>query len=301
MSFAKRSAAAKRGWQTRRKREAEQKRKKILMSKKDQGMQSLLKAGTQQLVEMMAAEQPDLNKPIITKWHDEGNLAQIYSSGLEYAFVNEKGEQCHPFAYCKDYLQDAVWATIHKCQVNIHGFDYKHGRNPDLDMNATRIALRLKGNKEFKEMCLKAHEFIKQIDKDQGFLPTRLYYGGAYKDGKDDVYVFIGDKMWMYSPVLISLYTLCLRVGLNYEGGDWREHFGNASKYIGSNDKSYTSSAKKALDKVIGQTPGEIFAPTIEANYPKDAPTSELHHASGIVTFANGGINAKVKQNWQNK
>ena len=76
---------------------------------------------------------------------------------------------------------------------------------------------------------------------------------GTYRDTEDEVFLFLSDKRWMYSPVLISLYSLALRVGATYEGGDWKEHFSNGNDYIGRNDKTYTASAVKALDKIVGK------------------------------------------------
>lgn len=246
----------------------------------------------------IVAVAPPLGEPVITKWHPEGSLHQIYSSGLEYAFVNQAGEQCHPFAFCKDYLQDAIWATIHKSSVTIHGFHYTHGKNPPLDLENTRIALRLKGNKDFKNMCAKSLNFIRAIDAAQGFEPTELLYGGTYNDGSDEVYVFVSDKRWMYSTVLISLYTLILRVGMTYEGSDWRNHFSNAKSYLGCNDKSDTASATKGLDKFIGKPVESIFAKKMEDNYPKSVAVSNMHHRSGAVCFGNNNISADVKVNW---
>jgi hypothetical protein len=102
----------------------------------------------------------------------------------------------------------------------------------------------------------------------------------------------------MHSPVLVSLYTLMLRVGMTYEGGGWKKHFEGAKSYLGSNDKSYTGSAKKALDKIIGKKLSDVFAEKLEDNYPSDCSVSGMHNNSGIVSFANNNINSGVKTKW---
>lgn len=273
-----RSEAAKQGWITRRLRLAAQKETPPTTS-------SEFVTNTE--------------SPCITKWFEDVGLSQIYSSGLEFAYANEQGEQCHPFAYCKDFLQDAVWATLNKAKASIHLFTYEYNVNPPLDLKNVRMAVRLKGSKRvtFEEKCRKSLKFMNEVEKVQGFAPTVLQFGGKHTSG-NSVFVFISDAAWQHSPVMLSLYTLLLRVGMTYEEGPWREHFENAKSYLGENDKSYTTSAKKALDKIIGKSPGEVFAKKFEDNYPADCNLTGMHHNSGIVSFANENINDTVKNKW---
>lgn len=281
-----RSLAAKRGWATRRANEVKLKKK----------VPTKTKVKTSASTKISTAS---LKKPMITKWHSEGNLNQIYSSGLEFAFISKEGEQCHPFAFCKDYLQDAIWATLNKSSAAIYGFSYKHGRNPIVDLKKTRMALRFKNQAGFDELAVAALKFIHEMEKAQGYELSELHYGGKYKDKTHPVYVFVSDQRWMHSPVMISLYTLALRVGLSYTGGDWQQHFTAAKKYYGRNDKTYTKAAKKALEKIIGKDVGDVFAKKFADNYPKKLSMSGMHDRSGIVSFGNGYVDAQVKVNWK--
>jgi len=279
-----RRAAAIRGWETRRKnlglsiKEAAAKKKAPAKKAKTGGI--------------------FLKTPIIKKWHPAGesSLNQIYYSGLEFAFANTAGEQCHPFAFCKDYLQDAIWATINKKPTGIYGFRYDPKTNPPLDMVSTRMALRLKGKSGFKEMCIQSQKFMHKVEKDLGYTPSSLYYGGESSDSP--VYVFTSDVRWMFSPVLISFYSLLLRVGMTYEGGDWQKHFSEGKK-LGTNDVRYTAKASKALSKIVIKNPEKLFAPTLEGNYPPTTTVYGLHDNSGIVSFATDNINSDVKKNWK--
>jgi hypothetical protein len=52
---------------------------------------------------------------------------QIYSTGIEFAFAGRKDrkwKQATTFAYCKDFLHDAVWATLNRKPIHVHGFHY---------------------------------------------------------------------------------------------------------------------------------------------------------------------------------
>lgn len=241
-----------------------------------------------------------LGAPFITKWYKDVNMAQIYSSGLEYAFVSKEGEQCHAFAYCKDFLQDAVWATLNKSSASIYGFTYQHGVNPAVDTEHMRLGVRIKGAKGegFEEKCKKALVYLQEIDAVQGFAPTELLLGGKKKGEKHNTYVFVADKAWLHSSVMVSLFSLLVRVGMTYEGGGWRKHFDGAKTYLGSKDKSYTASAAKGLDKIIGKKPDAIFAKNFIDNYPKGVNVNAMHNSSGIVAYAKGIVNSTVKSKW---
>lgn len=233
-----------------------------------------------------------------TTWFSDKSMAQIYSQGVEFAFFNENKEQCHPFAFCKDFLQDAVWAMLNKKKSSIYSFSYEYGVNPPLDMEKTRLGVRNKGDDDFKKKCKKARLFLRELEAELQFEPSTLVCYGNYKEGKNPVFVFHGDRRWMFSPPMISLYSLAIRVGMTYEKGPWRKHFESAKEYIGRNDDGYTNRAKAALDKLIGKKPEEVFAKTIEDNYPSDCPIYVMHDQSGIIKFAEGSVSTQVSKNW---
>lgn len=242
-----------------------------------------------------------LGAPFITKWFKDVGMAQIYSSGLEFAFISAAGEQCHAFAYCKDFLQDAVWATLNKSSAAIYGFSYVHGTNPPVDLDNMRLGVRLKGKggEDMENMCKKAQTFLQEVDLLQGFAPTELLLGGKRKGESHDTFVFVSDKAWLHSPVMVSLYSLLVRVGMTYEGGGWRKHFDSAKKYLGNNDSSYTKSAQKGVDKIVGKKPDELFAKEFIDNYPKGVNVSAMHNSSGILAYAKGTVNSTVKAKWK--
>ncbi len=245
------------------------------------------------------------DKPFITEPFKDEGMAQIYSSGMEYAFVGPDGKQCHAFAFCKDFLQDAVWSMLNKSKAAIYGFSYTFDKNPALDMENTRLSVRFKGQKGFKEMCIKSLSFMHALEPAFGMGQSSLLYGGKNKDkdGKDtedDVWVFAGDKKWMYSPPLISLYSLFLRVGLTFEGGSWEEHL-KKTEFVGKNDRGYLNSAMPAIAFLNGKKMDEVFAADWPSNYPADANVSYMHNSSGIACLGNGNINTSVNKNWKIK
>lgn len=282
----KRSEAARRGWITRRKNQAKK------ANAKAEAKAEKFSPVKEKIIE------PDLAKAMVKDWFDDKSLSEIYSSGLQFAMVSKDWEQCHSFAYCKDFLQDAVWAELNKKRASIYQFIHEYGKNPPVDLEKTRVALRYKGKKGIQTTCKKSLAFLHAMEKDMNFEPSVLYFGGKYKETPSSVYIFESDVRWQYSPTMLSLYTLSLRVGLTYEGGPWRTHFEGAKSYLNNNDKDYTNRAKSGLDKIIGKKVENIFAPTMASNYPSDASIHGIHGNSGIAAFGDGDIDKSVKKYW---
>ncbi len=278
----KRVEAARKGWETRRKNK---------LAKQLAGQISPVELKS----EPKTQEVPE---GFLTKAFGDESLAQIYNSGLEYAFINEKGEQCHPFCLCKDFLQDALWAELNKTATTIHGFTYKSGVNPPLDLSRTRLLARFKGKPEFAQMCQASLAFLNEVEESYGLEKTSLVFAGT--SGKDQIWMFVGDNYWMQAPPMISLYTLMIRVGLNYQGGGWEEHL-KSPKLVGSNDKYYLESSKAAIVKLKEKGPKNIFAQAMLDNYPNDCTVSDMHNYSGIKSLASNQIKQAVKKNWQVK
>lgn len=275
---ARRSAAAKKGWITRRRN---LKRKKMVMKKaaKFDGIKSFFK--------------------------DKG-MNQIYSSGIEMAFFNEKGQQCHPFAFCKDYFQDAVWAQLNNKTASIYGFSYNPKVNPKLDLEQMRLAVRdkTKDAKTMEERCKKSINFLNKLEKKMGFSPSELVFCGNYTNEllkkEYPVWGFIGDKRWLHSSVMISAYSLLLRVGMTYEGGSIEKHL-ESKNMVRKGDVNYVKRAMKGINLILSKGPEKIFAKKMEDNYPSTAACYDIHDYSGIVSFTEGHAAQKVKSAWQIK
>ena len=160
----------------------------------------------------------------INKFNDSKDLVEIYQQvGMRFAFISAPKDgykQCHPLVLCRDFLQDAARCTIPNSGVSeckIYGFEYGNIINPPVDLNKMRMiatyadkkidltdssikmlyALRLLHHYE-EIMGLKVKTRLKQID---------------HKDFKNPIWVFTGDKAWVRSASLISLYTFLIRLG----------------------------------------------------------------------------------------
>jgi len=302
MTTNSRSLAAKKGWLTRRKN-AMEKSKPVDKLQKLAAKKSALLSALAKLRpghKMSFGAEPNLTLARVTTWIKDAKLHEIYSTGMKYAFISNDWKQSHTFVLCKDFLQDAVWATVNKCESNIYGFHFRPGENAPVDLSRVRIAVRHK-NPKFEEDCLRALTFIRELDAAQKFEPTELHFGGLFNGAGEKVYVFVGDKRWLHSTVLLSLYALAIRVGMTYNGIGWKRHYGTAKKYFGTNDKEYTRQTLSVLDKIVGKSPYTLFHSKMEDNYKKGLSISDIHERGGIVAVAEGSLAAGLKCNISKK
>lgn len=280
------------------------------------------------------------------------DTSQIYSTGVEFALVgrqDKKWKQATTFVFCKDFLHDAIWAQLHKKPVTIYDFRYnpigKRGPEPkkgtdewydwsdaideevkkDIPIHFGRTSLLFRdtnlsgvaGQKRFHAHRLGCLDFLHQAEKQLGFRRTEIHQVKGKKNGPP-TWLILGDKQWMLSPTLLSLYGLLIRVGYYHNaggdfmrtlemmkdgelgvGGDPDDIYGDYSDAAGSNDASYVKQAWKGI-QVILKHGTKVFHPDMIDNYPADVGTHTLHDQYGIVNFTSRKP-AKRMPHWYRK
>lgn len=161
------------------------------------------------------------------KWYADKKMVEIYQqTGIQFAFLSEKGEQCHPFVLCRDFLHDAVKAHVNKNSWKIYGFEYIHGKYPAIDMKAMRMVVRKKiftaKTSEPSSASKKSIEkFIDDMDYSLRLLNHYEDIGRIPKSGIDEtvdpinnpVFIFTGSPIWLSNTFFISMYTYLIRLG----------------------------------------------------------------------------------------
>jgi hypothetical protein len=165
-----------------------------------------------------------LEKTIIVDWFPSTNsLIEAYQqTEFKFSFVglpNKDGvsKQCHPWAKCRDFLPDAVRATIINKTFSIYGFSFNPNDNPALDLDTMRMLvyksdLKSADKVEFEDKMFFGINLLNHYEKIMKINLSVLYRTEKDYNNKP-VYLFIGNGEWMRSPFLISLYTLLIRLG----------------------------------------------------------------------------------------
>jgi len=164
------------------------------------------------------------------KWYPDKSMTEIYQpTGIQFAFINTEGEQCHPFVLCRDFLHDAVKAHLNENAWKIYGFEYIHGKYPAIDMKAMRMMTRKKiFTTKPADMSKISDSLKKLVEKFRGDMDYSLRLLNHYEDiGKipksvieetedqlgNPVSIFIGSPVWLSNTFFISMYTYLIRLG----------------------------------------------------------------------------------------
>jgi hypothetical protein len=236
------------------------------------------------------------------KLEASNSLSQAINGGLEFCFVSADNHQCSPLAYCKDYLQDAILGRVRNKKESVYGFTYdpKEPHQPCIDI--TKLAFANSSDKNLRDKVPALLEFLHQIETKMGFVkkssivevsnPPKKYVLGG-------VWIITASRRWLKSPVLLSMYTLLIRVGLGHKPG--RGYAETLEAVTLRKEAAYQSVdagrlqyCNSMIHKIIELGDRHIFGKKIKDNYPAKVKTIEMHNELGIVAFALGSAKKHV-------
>jgi hypothetical protein len=220
----------------------------------------------------------------------KGHISQIYSNGLEYAFAT-KTAQCTDFIYCKDFLHDCIYASIHKKAIAPHGFKFDPATTT-LETKRSHILIANASDPKLGEKVEGCIDFLNQMEKKIKLFRTKaMLCSNSPAKYKGGVFLFRGSGMWLNSPPMLSLYTLCIRIGLCHKVGDDfmstldKIEKGTLTPYQ-KNDKQQLSQCRNGLNAILDFGYRKFFYKNAEKNYP-NVDLYTMHASFGIVAFSN--------------
>ena len=248
-------------------------------------------------------------KPEVTlKWYEKPirSLAEDYqASGVQFAFVSPNNEVCHQWVLCRDFLHDAVKARLVKKPFSIYGFSYDITNQPELDLDKIRMAVSKKdklssSQKEtFAKSMLLAKKMINTLEQLVGIAPenyTNVFEVDPSGSNRSMVYLFVGDKFWITTPMFISLFTLIIRLSENdieFESvDDLFAALGKMSESVVKDKKDF-SYVKDILPRLrlILENHERLIEPAengFHSMFFKEIDNNSFHHRSGIVSTLTG-------------
>ncbi|TET61140.1 MAG: hypothetical protein E3J47_05900 [Candidatus Stahlbacteria bacterium] len=139
------------------------------------------------------------------KLYPTKSLSEEYQpTGMYFAFLSVKSEMCHTWIKCRDFLQDAVRNQLTGKEDKIYGFCYLPKEDPKIDLKKTRLLIK---GVNLDEVIKYSLQLVNHYEKVAGLTPRSKI------TKVDDMYIFLGPGEWTQSSVLISLYTLLIRLG----------------------------------------------------------------------------------------
>lgn len=227
--------------------------------------------------------------------------------------MSPKLEQCHDWVLCKDFLTDAVWATVNKSEASIYGFRFHHERNPQISMDPVLLIVRNKQVKNdiFDKCIVNSAKFMNMLETKLKFTLCKVEKVTFKVDEGDySVWMFSLDPRWLHAPPMVSMLSLMIRVGCHYSGKgylaaalrkfkksviakrtkmnedddcDLEDIDGFEALY---NDAEYLRKSY-ALRTLIVKKGLSIFKKDMKDNYPRDVDVHTVHNFWGIVEARN--------------
>lgn len=235
------------------------------------------------------------------------NIAEIYSSGLQFALASDKHEQACHFVFCKDFFQDAYQGYFNKKSRSIYSFSYDPKKNRPLSEKSFNIFVLNASDKDFHTRIPGAHDFMVQVEramkmkqKTEVFEVSTLPDWAVKKGVR--IFMFKSNKRWYASPVMISLYTLLVRVAfLHKEGRPYKETInrlcsGKIAPYQ-NNDRGYMQTGAIGLAHILKHGDRKVFGRDLMKNFPADLDIHTMHNSMGIVAYSQGSCQT-VFPNW---
>jgi hypothetical protein len=207
----------------------------------------------------------------------------------KFAFLSKDFKQCHTLVKCRDFLNDAIRNIKCNRQDSIYKFSYNPEKDPIIDIeNIKLITTCILQRKSFMNEMQSSISIINMFEKDAGMEnKSILYQNVSYLPNWQSV-VFMGDKSWVNSPFLISMYTFLIRLGSRgyvfKNIKELKKCILNDTQSLGENDTDciYLKLTKPYLHKVLHQRNMLGFE---NSDYLKTSPIEKFHHSSGIVAL----------------
>ena len=240
----------------------------------------------------------------VDKWYDKyHHILEVAKSGIQYSCISIENQQCFPFVHDSEFVVDATAATIYSKPIKIYGFEYSPFINPPVCLDNCRILLRDLYDKKFIEHIHATKNFLNLLEmKMKCDSYSKIQVVKNTPIWRSEVVLLTSPAKWMLSPPMLSLYTLMISIGLNYNDEDtvWGHCQKIRDKKIFINNSYNQTSLKmawKTIMDIIESGGSCYFKPEMKENWPNYEKTTDLHNKSGIVPLATG-IAKPLCPNW---
>jgi hypothetical protein len=241
------------------------------------------------------------------KWYDPSKsfyLCQALSSGLEYSMISDDNEQATPFMYCKDFIQDAIQGRLLNRAQSVYSFSYDPAAKEQPTLKEARFALGNSGDPSMGEKIIGVLDFLNQFEDKLKFEKTKILpiSNPPRKYMASGTWLIIGSVKWLRCPILLSMYTLLVRVGFSHKfNTDCMETIENIAsnklKCYQPQDYPKIIAAKESIKKIIENGDENIFPGSMADNYPEKILISTMHNTCGIIGWSNGATK-KIMPSW---
>ena len=247
---------------------------------------------------------PKKKQEMIKWFKSTGGLSEIYQQNkIQFSFLSSPKDgykQCHPWVLCRDFLHDAVKAEINKNTQKIYGFIFASGSNPPVDLEKMRMLIRHQNVKkaiDYQDRVDRALELIHRFEK-IGDLGKSKVMWIEKADTNTPVWLFTGEKEWVRSPFMVSLYSYLIRLG-TYDKLVYDEKKPTSAilkdtvdknPKVTDNDINYLRKHFNKLEKIMTHHKELFYEKNdLDDRYTKTLDINIFHNYSGILNLCTLG------------
>jgi hypothetical protein len=246
-------------------------------------------------------------KTVVWSNHNPGCLSQAINSGVEFAMISDDNQQCSPFCYCKDFIQDAFHGAVNNKKASIYGFCYNPSSPHQPSLGKTKLLVTNSSDKKFRDKIESCLDFLHQIERELGMSLTNIREckdpPRQYK--RSGVWYIEANKRWIRSAPMVSMFTLLVRLGFGHQQG--KSYKETIQGIIDGKIKAYQQvdggrlkGAWPGIKRIIRNNDNKIFCRRMSDNYPSQVTTSTVHNNMGIIGFAKG-YTKTIMPRWHRK
>jgi hypothetical protein len=225
----------------------------------------------------------------------------LYTSSTSFCFVSKDRKQCHPLVTCKDYLGDMVFGTINDWEVTQTNGNFKYSTKncPRICVDELRLVLCNRQDAGFSKSIGSIIDLIHKAEKELNIPWTQVFRVRNPKPTHKatGMFLFVGDAAWMSSPVMLSLYTLLLRMGKHHSSkksfmksmkafAKFTNDTGSRPTGMNYYDPCICRDSIPAIERMIAEGYENVFGNDLKKNYPPDLREDITHSGFGIQSFA---------------
>ena len=242
---------------------------------------------------------------------------EYQSTGMLFAFLSspkDGNRVCHGWIKCRDFLHDAVRTQVTGVTSNIYDFYFERNKNPPIDLKKMRMLVSSKNlvNKasivEFRRHMQYALNLLNHFEAYGGIALSKMV---EVKDvegsGYPCVFLFTGSGVWMKSPILVSLYSFLLRLGVKKfafkNAVDLRKKFKEeVDRPDPDKDAGYLRSNWNKLHTIVKARNALFdYQDGFHSLYFKATDIHSFHNYAGVLSLAKGmtpdkELNEKMKE-----
>jgi hypothetical protein len=228
---------------------------------------------------------------VITLKTKKGQFAEIYDDGLRFSLMKRVSpdvyEAYRPNTCCKDFFTDAFWAETNGKATSIHGFSWNPGM---MSLDEPWYYMVLEHSSDLADMASNVRHLLNAFEYAYDFPLSQVK-----AVGKKLLVAFTNE--WTRRPVLISMVTALMRLGLIYKGSsgnfrtedDLKKFFANLLKEGNPFGEYDSSEFRKAgviptiLDSFHSGNP-----PHPDQTFEQYKEAYSCHHRGGLIAHTTG-------------